>query len=169
MISSSARSIESVTSISSAIPKSRHEEADTAGKGRRARGGGEATIGGYDVRLIVGDRHRSSRLGPGGSAPPTAPRRGPAFLSQSGRALPKSGAPGAQRLFQYDAVLGFSASSVLRGPTLQRIDDILGDVSDQELRHGWTPAAATLMSYAGNLATEGPVPCRGVAPVSPAY
>jgi len=36
---------------------------------------------------------------------------------------------------QYDAVLGFGAPPVLGGPTLQCFNNILGNVSYQELRH----------------------------------
>jgi len=32
-------------------------------------------------------------------------------------------------------MLGFGAPPVLRGSALQRFDDILGNLSDQELRH----------------------------------
>ena len=60
---------------------------------------------------------------------------GPSCGAESRGALPKFGAPGAQSFFQYDAMLGFGAPPVLGGPALQRFDDILGNVSDKELRH----------------------------------
>jgi hypothetical protein len=57
------------------------------------------------------------------------------FFSQSGRAFAKSGAARAQSFLQYDAMLGFGASAVLGRPPFQRFNDILGNVSDQKLRH----------------------------------
>jgi hypothetical protein len=59
----------------------------------------------------------------------------PRFLPQGGRAFAKPSPPGAQSFFEYDAMLGFGTPPVLGGPALQRFDDILGNVSDQELRH----------------------------------
>jgi hypothetical protein len=52
------------------------------------------------------------------------------LLSQRGCAFPKSGAAGAQSIFQYKAMLGFSAPAVFCGPTLQSFNDVLGNVSD---------------------------------------
>jgi hypothetical protein len=49
--------------------------------------------------------------------------------------LPKSCATGAQSFFEYDAMLGFGAPAVLGGPAPQRFNDVLGNLSDEELRH----------------------------------
>jgi hypothetical protein len=57
------------------------------------------------------------------------------LLSQSGCSFPKSRAPSTQSFLQYDAVLGFGAPPVLGGPTFQCFNNILGNVSYQELRH----------------------------------
>ena len=48
--------------------------------------------------------------------------------------LPKPAAAGAQRLFENGSVLGFGAAAMLRGPALQRFDDIPGNISDKQLR-----------------------------------
>jgi hypothetical protein len=48
------------------------------------------------------------------------------LLPQSGCALPKSSAPGAQGFFQNEAMLGFSVPPVLRSPARQRFDNIPG-------------------------------------------
>jgi hypothetical protein len=49
--------------------------------------------------------------------------------------LPKCASTRAQRLFQYDAMLGFGAPPVFGSPALERFNDILGNISNQELRH----------------------------------
>ena len=43
--------------------------------------------------------------------------------------------PGAQRFFQYNTMLDFGTPAVLGSPTLQRFNEIPGDISNQKLRH----------------------------------
>jgi hypothetical protein len=53
--------------------------------------------------------------------------------------LPKSCATRAQSFFEYYAMLGFGAPPVLGGPAFQCFDNVLGNVSDEELGHDRLP------------------------------
>jgi hypothetical protein len=95
--------------MSSAIHLLRREEADAAGKGRGRSRRSSPLIPILPDEFLRRDRDVASR-----------------FLPQSGCALPKSSAPGAQGFFQNEAMLGFSVPPVLRSPARQRFDNIPG-------------------------------------------
>jgi hypothetical protein len=68
---------------------------------------------------------------------------GPAsrFLAQFCGTLPEAAAPWTQGLFEDDAVFGFRAAAMLGGASLQRFDNILRHVSDEQLRQPtWRPS-----------------------------